>query len=171
MREGSPKPDYRICAVRPRRSSTRVTTGGPLSVVHQHGKRRPVRAPKLLVHVVQVDLDRPLRGCPRGRPGQDLFHVGHRGCASGRTAPANSLTPSRACQSPIEMSLALPIRDVTRGQGIALCLPFETLALSSAAELVGVARPRCGGSVTRESDISNGENGDISIGGLHAPFA
>src|SRR3954447_3294275 len=43
---------------------------------------------------------------------------------------------------------------------------FETLALSSAAELVGVARPRCGGSVTRESDISNGENGDISIGGL-----
>src|SRR3954470_12887052 len=45
---------------------------------------------------------------------------------------------------------------------------FETLALSSAAELVGVARPRCGGSVTRESDISNGENGDISIGDLHA---
>src|SRR4051794_41987291 len=44
--------------------------------------------------------------------------------------------------------------------------PFETLALSSAAELVGVARPRCGGSVTRESDISNGENGDISIGRL-----
>src|SRR3954454_25163523 len=45
--------------------------------------------------------------------------------------------------------------------------PFETLAPSSAAELVGVARPRCGGSVTRESDISNGERGDISIGGLH----
>src|SRR3954454_13161133 len=44
--------------------------------------------------------------------------------------------------------------------------PFETLALSSAAELVGVARPRCAGSVTRESDISNGENGDISIGRL-----
>src|SRR3954447_18424731 len=44
--------------------------------------------------------------------------------------------------------------------------PFETLALSNAAELVGVARPRCGGSVTRESDISNGENGDISIGDL-----
>src|SRR3954454_1385983 len=43
---------------------------------------------------------------------------------------------------------------------------FETLALSSAAELVGVARPRCAGSVTRESDISNGENGDISIGRL-----
>jgi hypothetical protein len=49
--------------------------------------------------------------------------------------------------------------------------PFETLALSSAAELVGVARPRCGGSVTRESDISNGENGDISIGGLQRCFA
>ena len=28
------------------------------------------------------------------------------------------------CQSPIEMSLTLPIRDVTRGQGIALCLPL-----------------------------------------------
>src|SRR3954470_11338773 len=49
--------------------------------------------------------------------------------------------------------------------------PFETLALSSAAELVGVARPRCGGSVTRESDISNGENGDISIGDLHGMHA
>src|SRR3954447_25031535 len=49
--------------------------------------------------------------------------------------------------------------------------PFETLALSSAVELVGVARPRCAGSVTRESDISNGENGDISIGDLHAAFA
>ena len=30
------------------------------------------------------------------------------------------------CQSPIEMSLALPIRDVTRGQGIASCLPLRS---------------------------------------------
>src|SRR4051794_35175438 len=68
------------------------------------------------------------------------------------------------------MSLTLPIRDVIHSWAGYRALPssrFETLAPSSAAELVGVARPRCGGSVTRESDISNGENGDISIGGLH----
>src|SRR4051794_11461608 len=71
------------------------------------------------------------------------------------------------------MSLTLPIRDVIHswaGYRALPSSPFETLALSSAAELVGVARPRCGGSVTRESDISNGENGDISIGRLHPPF-
>src|SRR4051794_14875717 len=69
------------------------------------------------------------------------------------------------------MSLTLPIRDVIHswaGDRALPSSPFETLALSSAAELVGVAQPRCGGSITRESDISNGENGDISIGRLQA---
>src|SRR3954470_15206891 len=86
--------------------------------------------------------------------------------------PAPLRCPGRICQSPIEMSLTMPIRDVTRGQGYRALpsSPFETLALSSAAELVGVARPRCGGSVTRESDISNRENGDISIGDLQTQF-
>src|SRR5215213_1143040 len=52
---------FGVRAVRLRRSSAGVSTPGALSVLHQHGKRGPVRAPKLLVHVVQVDLDRALR--------------------------------------------------------------------------------------------------------------
>src|SRR3954467_11795876 len=43
--------------------------------------------------------------------------------------------PQRACQSPIEMSLALPIRDVTRGQGIASCLPLRSRPWHQAARL------------------------------------
>jgi hypothetical protein len=39
------------------------------------------------------------------------------------------------CQSPIEMSLALPIRDVTRGQGIASCLPLRSRPWHQAARL------------------------------------
>src|SRR5215217_314249 len=35
-------------------------------------------------------------------------------------------SPRPVCQSPIEMSLALPIRDVTRGQGIAFCRPLRS---------------------------------------------
>jgi len=71
------------------------------------------------------------------------------------------------------MSLTLPIKRCHSWAGYRTLpsSPFKTLALSSAAELVGVARPRCGGSVTRESDLSNGENDDISIGRLHAAFA
>src|SRR4051794_21315233 len=75
----------------------------------------------------------------------------------------------RTCQSPIEKSLLLPVRDVTSALSNAcLCFVLE-LAWSSAAELVRVAQPRCGGPIM--SDISNGESGDICIGDLHAPFA
>src|SRR5215212_6622109 len=42
---------------------------------------------------------------------------------------------SSSCQSPIEMSLALPIRDVTRGQGIAFCLPLRSRPWHQAARL------------------------------------
>src|SRR5215212_3007268 len=41
----------------------------------------------------------------------------------------------RGCQSPIEMSLALPIRDVTRGQGIAFCRPLRSRPWRQAARL------------------------------------
>ena len=47
--------------------SASVSTSGALSVSHQHGKRRPVRTPKLLKRVVQVDLDRPLRKLEQAR--------------------------------------------------------------------------------------------------------
>jgi hypothetical protein len=39
------------------------------------------------------------------------------------------------CQSPIEMSLALPIREVTRGQGIAFCRPLRSRPWRQAARL------------------------------------
>src|SRR3954468_4172651 len=52
------------------------------------------------------------------------------------------------CQSPIEMSLLLPVRDVTSELSNASCLSFvRELARSSAAELVGIARSHGSGSV------------------------
>src|SRR6185369_3650884 len=67
---------------------------------------------------------------------------------SARSDPHKSRGVER-CYSPIEKSLALPIRDVTRGRDRVLpSSAFENLARSSAAELVGVARPRCGGSAS-----------------------
>src|SRR3954469_9103349 len=62
--------------------------------------------------------------------------VAHTPDVERRVASCGSLDVTRqACQSPIEMSLTLPIRDVTRGQGIALCLPLRSRPWRQAARL------------------------------------
>src|SRR5215211_4311137 len=50
-------------------------------------------------------------------------------------APRTIMHPRPLCQSPIEMSLAVPIRDVTRGQGIAFCRPLRSRPWRQAARL------------------------------------